>query len=144
MDIESAMPRAVRAHTVDWLRPGTPPWAWTIAGDPPGRSPRSQVVTCFTYENIANVGGMTYDVAAVRAHFPALKAGTAHFDGPGGSQAPDVVAEAVAGTLTSPIANRGRVTAAERAGRRHRRSAPGRAMADLLGATRAASSSGAA
>ncbi|WP_222264616.1 cysteine desulfurase-like protein [Modestobacter marinus] len=58
---------------------------------------------------------MSFDVAAVRAHFPALQAGVAHFDGPGGSQTPDVVAQAVAATLTSPIANRGRVTAAERA-----------------------------
>ena len=32
---------------------------------------------------------MTYDVAAVRSHFPALREGAAHFDGPGGSQTPD-------------------------------------------------------
>ena len=76
---------------------------------------------------------MTYDVAAVRAHFPALRAGTAHFDGPGGTQVPEAVARAVAGTLTSPIANRGRITAAERTaddivlGARE-------AVADLLGA----------
>ena len=57
---------------------------------------------------------MTYDVAAVRAQFPALRAGAAHFDGPGGTQVPESVARAVADTLTSPIANRGRVTAAER------------------------------
>jgi cysteine desulfurase family protein (TIGR01976 family) len=57
---------------------------------------------------------MSYDVAAVRAAFPALRAGTAHFDGPGGTQVPEPVARAVAATLTSPIANRGRVTAAER------------------------------
>ena len=57
---------------------------------------------------------MIYDVAAVRAHVPALRAGIAHFDGPGGSQVPEQVARAVADTLTSPIANRGRVTAAER------------------------------
>ncbi|TFV86560.1 cysteine desulfurase-like protein [Blastococcus sp. CT_GayMR16] len=56
---------------------------------------------------------MSYDVAAVRNRFPALRAGTAHFDGPGGTQVPDSVARAVADTLTSPIANRGRVTAAE-------------------------------
>ena len=55
-----------------------------------------------------------YDVAAVRAHFPALREGAAHFDGPGGTQTPDVVAEAVARTLTSAVANRGFVTAAER------------------------------
>ncbi len=57
---------------------------------------------------------MPYDVEAVRSHFPALKAGAAHFDGPGGAQVPDVVADAVAGTLTSAVANRGRVTTAER------------------------------
>src|SRR3954469_6234402 len=76
---------------------------------------------------------MTYDVAAVRAQFPALRAGAAHFDGPGGTQVPEPVARAVADTLTSPIANRGRMTAAERTaddvvlGARQ-------AMADLLGA----------
>src|SRR3954468_15796057 len=57
---------------------------------------------------------MSFDVRAVREHFPALKAGYAHFDGPGGSQVPDVVAEAVTATMLSPLANRGRVTAAER------------------------------
>ena len=57
---------------------------------------------------------MAYDVESVRAHFPALKSGTAFFDGPGGSQTPDVVAEAVASTLLSPISNRGVVTASER------------------------------
>jgi cysteine desulfurase family protein (TIGR01976 family) len=55
-----------------------------------------------------------YDVAAVRAHFPALAEGAAHFDGPGGSQTPDVVADAVAATLRAAIANRGSVTGAER------------------------------
>ncbi len=57
---------------------------------------------------------MSYDVDAVRSAFPALRAGAAHFDGPGGSQVPSPVAEAVAATLTSPIANRGRLTPAER------------------------------
>ena len=76
---------------------------------------------------------MGYDVAAVRAHFPALRSGTAHFDGPGGSQVPDVVAAAVAATLTSPIANRGIVTAAERAADDVVRAARA-AVADLLGA----------
>lgn len=57
---------------------------------------------------------MAYDVTALRAQFPSLSSGAAHFDGPGGSQTPLAVAEAVARTLTSPIANRGTVTAAER------------------------------
>jgi cysteine desulfurase family protein (TIGR01976 family) len=74
-----------------------------------------------------------YDVRAVRARFPALKAGAAHFDGPGGSQVPDAVAAAVAAALVSPTANRGRVTAAERAADDVVLGARA-AMADLLGA----------
>jgi cysteine desulfurase family protein (TIGR01976 family) len=57
---------------------------------------------------------MSYDVAAVRSHFPALREGAAHFDGPGGSQTPDTVARAVHDTLVSSVANRGTVTPAER------------------------------
>jgi cysteine desulfurase family protein (TIGR01976 family) len=56
---------------------------------------------------------MVYDVAAVRAEFPALSEGAAHFDGPGGSQTPAVVADAVAGALRAAVANRGTVTKAE-------------------------------
>lgn len=77
---------------------------------------------------------MNYDVAALRAHFPSLAEGAAHFDGPGGSQVPDVVGAAMAATLTAAIANRGMVTAAER--RAEAAVAAFRAaMADLLGAT---------
>ncbi|MFI7129501.1 cysteine desulfurase-like protein [Nonomuraea sp. NPDC050153] len=54
------------------------------------------------------------DVQALRAHFPALTQGAAHFDGPGGSQTPTAVADAVHRTLTAAIANRGLVTEAER------------------------------
>jgi cysteine desulfurase family protein (TIGR01976 family) len=75
---------------------------------------------------------VSYDVAAVRSAFPALRAGAAHFDGPGGSQVPLPVAEAVAATLTSPIANRGRLTAAERNADDVVRSAR-EAVADLVG-----------
>ncbi len=57
---------------------------------------------------------MAYDVDTVRSHFPSLRAGVAHFDGPGGSQTPDAVAAAVATTLTSSISNRGTVTESER------------------------------
>src|SRR5918998_3057676 len=74
-----------------------------------------------------------YDVAAVRADFPALRAGTAHFDGPGGTQVPRQVAHAVAATLGSPIANRGRVTAAERTAD-DVVTAARESLADLLGA----------
>ena len=75
---------------------------------------------------------MSFDVRAVREHFPALRAGYAHFDGPGGSQVPDVVAAAVSTTLLMPLANRGRVTAAERTADGVVLAARA-AMADLLG-----------
>lgn len=75
---------------------------------------------------------MAFDVAAVRARFPALAGGAAHFDGPGGSQTPDVVADAVRATLVSPIANRGSVTAAERTAEQAVTDAR-TALADLLG-----------
>jgi cysteine desulfurase family protein (TIGR01976 family) len=55
-----------------------------------------------------------YDVAAVRAHFPALYDGAAHFDGPGGSQTPTVVGQAIYDTITGPLSNRGSGTVAER------------------------------
>lgn len=76
---------------------------------------------------------MVFDVTAVRERFPALKAGTAHFDGPGGSQTPEVVARAVYDTLVSPIANRGVVTGAERNAERIVAAARS-AMGDLLAA----------
>ena len=76
---------------------------------------------------------MSFDVAAVRAEFPALAAGAAHFDGPGGSQTPRVVAQAIADALLSPMANRGSVTQAERNAEATVRAARA-AMADLLGA----------
>lgn len=57
---------------------------------------------------------MTYDVERLRARIPSLRSGVAFFDGPGGTQTPDLVADAIAATLTSSIANRGAVTQAER------------------------------
>jgi selenocysteine lyase/cysteine desulfurase len=50
------------------------------------------------------------DLTRIRAQFPALDLGVAHFDGPGGSQTPQSVADAVARTLTAGLANRGTVT----------------------------------
>jgi cysteine desulfurase family protein (TIGR01976 family) len=57
---------------------------------------------------------MPLDVAALRAQFPSLASGIAHFDGPGGTQTPAVVGEAIARTLTAPLSNRGTVVASER------------------------------
>ncbi|GAA4067775.1 cysteine desulfurase-like protein [Agromyces indicus] len=50
---------------------------------------------------------MAYDVARIRSWFPALDYGWAQFDGPGGTQTPRQVGEAVASVLTGPLSNRG-------------------------------------
>jgi cysteine desulfurase family protein (TIGR01976 family) len=47
------------------------------------------------------------DLTAVRSHFPALASGAAFFDGPGGSQVPQSVIDAVAGYLRDSNANLG-------------------------------------
>ncbi len=78
-------------------------------------------------------GPHVLDVLRVRAAFPALDHGVAHFDGPGGSQVPSTVAEAVARTLTAGVANRGTVTDAERRAESAVVDAR-QAMADLVGA----------
>ena len=57
---------------------------------------------------------MSLDVPALREHFPSLESGIAHFDGPGGTQTPAVVGEAIARTLTGPLSNRGTSIASER------------------------------
>ncbi len=74
-----------------------------------------------------------FDVAAVRAHFPALQSGTAFFDGPGGTQTPDVVAQAMYDLMTRPLSNRWSVTEAERNAEEAVQGARS-ALADLLGA----------
>jgi cysteine desulfurase family protein (TIGR01976 family) len=75
---------------------------------------------------------MTYDVESVRKHFPALVNGAAQLVGPGGSQVPEAVGRAVADTMSSAIANPGRVTAASRRAEEVVTAAR-QAMADLLG-----------
>ncbi|MFE7036174.1 cysteine desulfurase-like protein [Streptomyces sp. NPDC057621] len=76
---------------------------------------------------------MTYDITALRAEFPALSAGIAHFDGPGGTQVPQPVIRAIADAMGQPLSIRGRMTPGERNAEaivtRTRQ-----ALADLLGA----------
>ncbi|MFD5640949.1 aminotransferase class V-fold PLP-dependent enzyme, partial [Streptomyces anulatus] len=76
---------------------------------------------------------MSYDVGAVRAQFPALRSGTAHFDGPGGTQTPASVIAAIGEAMSGPLSNRGVALPgevnAEEIVRGFRQ-----AMADLLGA----------
>ena len=77
---------------------------------------------------------MPFDVAATRAQFPSLASGIAHFDGPGGTQAPAIVGEAVARTLTGPLSNRGTGVASEQ-NAEDAILAFRAALADLLGAS---------
>lgn len=76
---------------------------------------------------------MTFDVQRVRSHFPALSEGTAFFDGPGGSQVPVSVGEAVSSTLTAAISNRGTVTQSARRAE-HVVTEARAAVGDLVGA----------
>lgn len=76
---------------------------------------------------------MSYDVGAVRAQFPALRSGTAHFDGPGGTQTPASVIAAIGEAMSGSLSIRGAALPgevnAEEIVRGFRQ-----AMADLLGA----------
>lgn len=77
---------------------------------------------------------MTFDIDRVRSQFPSLDSGVAHFDGPGGTQTPLSVGQAICKTMTGPLANQGTATQAERnaeAAVDNARSA----MADLLGSS---------
>ncbi|GAA1139672.1 cysteine desulfurase-like protein [Nocardioides aquiterrae] len=75
---------------------------------------------------------MNFDVDRIRKDFPALDQGVAYFDGPGGTQVPRQVGDAIASTLTGGISNRGTVTAAERRAEEVVVGAR-QAVADLLG-----------
>ncbi|WP_353648611.1 cysteine desulfurase-like protein [Nakamurella sp. A5-74] len=55
-----------------------------------------------------------FSVGSFRAAFPSLASGIAHFDGPGGTQTPAVVGQAIADTLTGPLSNRGTSVSSER------------------------------
>ena len=57
---------------------------------------------------------MAYDVARIRADFPSLESGIAFFCGPGGSQVPRVVGDAISKAITQATSNRGTVTLSER------------------------------
>lgn len=75
---------------------------------------------------------MSFQVDAIREQFPALREGAAHFDAPGGTLVPDVVAEAVRDALSSAICQRGTNSMAERRTESIVQGAR-QAMADLLG-----------
>lgn len=75
---------------------------------------------------------MNYDIDAVRAWFPALRAGGAHFEGPAGTQTPQPVIDAIGAALSGPLSNRGTATPGERNADRIVVGAR-QAMADLVG-----------
>ncbi|MFF4248873.1 cysteine desulfurase-like protein [Streptomyces sp. NPDC001822] len=77
--------------------------------------------------------GDALDTQAIRACFPALKAGTARFDAPGGTQTPQQVIDAISEALSRPLANRGGLTEGARNSEAIVTGAR-RALADLLGA----------
>ena len=56
---------------------------------------------------------MSYQVERIRKDFPSLDTGLAYFDGPGGSQVPKSVGEAIAKAITQPSSNRGTTTESE-------------------------------
>lgn len=84
-----------------------------------------------THTNATTARG--YDVVATRAHYPALTEGLAHFDGPGGTQAPTAVSAAVSAGLHSAMSNRGGAFAPSRRSDATVEEAR-RAVADLTGA----------
>src|SRR5690554_3537521 len=75
---------------------------------------------------------MSYDVVRIRADFPSLKSGWAFFDGPGGTQTPVQVIDAITDALSEPLSNRGTVTDGERNADRIVADARS-AVADLVG-----------
>jgi cysteine desulfurase family protein (TIGR01976 family) len=60
------------------------------------------------------MAALAFDVESVRARFPALRSGVAFLDGPGGTQVPGTVVEAIAGYLRESNANLGGAFAASR------------------------------
>jgi selenocysteine lyase/cysteine desulfurase len=46
---------------------------------------------------------MTFQADLIRKDFPSLASGIAYFDGPGGSQTPSVVGDAIAKAITQPL-----------------------------------------
>ena len=55
----------------------------------------------------------SFNIERIRKSFPSLESGAAFFDGPGGTQTPRQVADAVAATLVAPISNRGTTNQSE-------------------------------
>ena len=59
---------------------------------------------------------MTFDIARVRASYPALAEGFAHLDGAAGAQVAAPVIDSIAGTLRRAVSNRGACVRGRRGG----------------------------
>jgi cysteine desulfurase family protein (TIGR01976 family) len=56
---------------------------------------------------------MSFNVDLIRKDFPSLNSGIAYFDGPGGTQTPQIVGDAIAKAIVQPLSNRGTTTISE-------------------------------
>ena len=86
--------------------------ATRVAGPTPGTPcplalPRGRQRGHHAHDSLVFVAALALDVDAVRARFSALNGGWARFDGPGGTQAPDSVIDAIAAYLRESNANLG-------------------------------------
>lgn len=106
-----------------------PPRAWGRVGRPARRRRPTSPLPEYP---LSSDTGHALDVQAIRSCFPALKAGTARFDAPGGTQTPQQVVDAIAEALTRPLANRGVLAEAARNAETIVADARS-ALADLLG-----------
>ena len=83
--------------------------------EPPSGPPFNAVVRPRHHHRADIVAPAVLDLAAIRSQFPALAARAAFFDGPGGSQVPQQVIDAVTGYLRDTNANLGGAFATSRA-----------------------------
>ena len=63
---------------------------------------------------LGSVRTVPLDLTAFRAEFPSLASGIAHFDGPGGTQTPRVVADTMSAAMIAPTSIRGSSVLSER------------------------------
>jgi cysteine desulfurase family protein (TIGR01976 family) len=69
------------------------------------RAAVTSVVPALASPTVADQSVPAFDPASVRRLFPALAEGIAHFDGPGGTQVPFPVSDAVADSFRSAVSN---------------------------------------
>ena len=103
--------------TLAWARaaPAQGPKDVGVEMAPAGISPERERGAPRALAKAGRVSTVAFDVEAIRARFSALDGPTAFFDGPGGTQVPDSVVEAIAAYLRESNANLGGPFATSRA-----------------------------